>query len=570
MSKNTSRQAMWDALGEPVDLLIIGGGINGAGIARDAARRGLKVALVEARDLAYGTSSRSSKLVHGGLRYLQQFEFSLVFEAVSERRILLDIAPHLVRPLGFLFPVYRDSPHNLLTLKAGMWLYEGLSLFRSPKRHRKLGVRDVAREEPALTREELKGAPLYYDCSTDDARLTLESALDAAAHGATIATWTRALSFIKDEESGRIQGAVVKDMLGDGGLKEIRAHAVINATGPWTDRTRALSAEPTSTLLRPTKGVHIVVDHARLPVNNAVVCFHPDDKRVLFAIPWGEQTYIGTTDTDYKGDPGQVYAEASDVEYLLTAANDYFPEHPLTADDVIATWAGLRPLMAQGSASGADISESEVSREHQIVVGEDGLITIAGGKLTTYRRMSAEVVETALKMLRLGDHLPETVHNPRTDTSALPGAADWPEAESDEEAFELIAKHTLEASQSQLSASSARFLAQTYGTRAPALGELVAADPALGKPITEGRPELFVQIDWAITRELAATLTDMLVQRTQIFYRAADQGREAAHRIAEHMAGLLGWSQEAIDAQVARYLHDVDLSQRWRRDYDAL
>src|SRR5690554_2973693 len=248
MTEKTSRQSMWDALGEPVDLLIIGGGINGAGIARDAARRGLKVALVEARDLAYGISFCSSKLVHGGLRYLQQFEFSLVFEAVSERRILLDIAPHLVRPLGFLFPVYRNSPHNLLTLKAGMWLYEGLSLFRSPKRHRKLGVRDVAKEEPALTREELKGAPLYYDCSTDDARLTLESALDAAAHGATIATWTRALSFIKDEESGRIQGAVVKDMLGDGGLKEIRAHAVINATGPWTDRTRALSAEPTSTL----------------------------------------------------------------------------------------------------------------------------------------------------------------------------------------------------------------------------------------------------------------------------------------------------------------------------------
>ncbi|RAL20708.1 glycerol-3-phosphate dehydrogenase [Lujinxingia litoralis] len=567
MNSSRTRQQMWDTLGEPVDLLVIGGGINGAGIARDAARRGLKVALVEARDLAYGTSSRSSKLVHGGLRYLQQFEFSLVFEAVSERRILLDIAPHLVRPLGFLFPVYRDSPHNLLVLKAGMWLYEGLSLFRSPKRHRKLSVRDIATEEPALTREHLKGAPLYYDCSTDDARLTLESALDAIAHGATVATWTRALSFIKDEETGRIQGAVVKDMLGDGALKEIRAHAVINATGPWTDRTRALSAEPTTTLLRPTKGVHIVVDHHKLPVNNAVVCFHPDDKRVLFAIPWGEQTYIGTTDTDFSGDPGQVYADCNDVDYLLTAANDYFPEHPLTPDDVIATWAGLRPLIAPPRAPGSDISESEVSREHQIIIGEDGLITIAGGKLTTYRRMSAEVVETAIKFLRLADQLPEELHHPHTDTSPLPGAREWPEAESDEAAFNIVATRTLEASAEHLSEATAYFLAHTYGTRAPELAALVAEDPLLAEPICPDRPEILAQINWAIQRELAATLTDMLVQRTQIFYRAADQGRDAAPRVARHMAPLLGWDEATIAENIDRYLHDVDLSQRWRTEH---
>ena len=223
-----TRQEMWERLGGQVDLLIVGGGINGAGIARDAARRGLKVALVDMRDLAFGTSSRSSKLVHGGLRYLEQMEFSLVFESVSERRILMDIAPHLVNPLGFLFPVYKDSRRSLWQVNAGMWLYDGLSLFRSPKLHRKLSAKEIKKEEPALRTAKLAGAPLYYDCSTDDARLTLESALDAAQCGAIVSTYTKMESFLYDE-SGRICGARVVDTL-NGREKEIRAHVVINAT----------------------------------------------------------------------------------------------------------------------------------------------------------------------------------------------------------------------------------------------------------------------------------------------------------------------------------------------------
>ena len=397
-----ARHEMWDRLGGTVDLLVVGGGITGAGIARDAVRRGLTVTLVDMKDIAFGTSSRSSKLIHGGLRYLEQYEFHLVFESVSERRILQDMAPHLVNPLGFLFPVYKGASKPLWMINTGIRLYEGLSLFRSPQRPRKLKPSDVAEEEPALRRDGLKGAPLYFDCATDDARLTLETALDAAEQGATVATWAKVTSFLKDEQ-GRVKGAVVQDELG-GGLKQIEARAVINATGPWTDQTIAMS-RPLSgrSILRPTKGVHVVVDRARLPIRNAVVCFHPNDKRVLFAIPWGERTYIGTTDTDFEGDPGAVAATSEDVDYLLAAANFQFPDQALSRDDVIATWAGIRPLMAPQGDDAEELSESSVSREHQILVGHDGLITIAGGKLTTYRRMAAEVVDTAVRLLELTD-----------------------------------------------------------------------------------------------------------------------------------------------------------------------
>lgn len=559
-----TRQQMWQRLGEPVDLLVIGGGINGAGIARDAARRGLSVALVEARDLAYGTSSRSSKLIHGGLRYLEQLEFSLVFEAVSERRILMDVAPHLVRPLGFLFPIFSDSRHTLTTLNTGLWVYEGLSLFRSPKRHRRLKPEDVHNEEPLLRREDLRGAPLYYDCSTDDARLTLESALDGADHGAIIATWARATEFISDD-TGRITGAVVEDTLGEHEPTEVRADAVVNATGPWVDDIRNMAGDVTSDLLRPTKGVHIVVDRQRLPVHNAVVCFHPQDERVLFAIPWAERTYLGTTDTDYSDDPGAVRADADDVRYLIAAANDYFPDSELTEEDVIATWAGLRPLIAPAGGDADEISESDVSREHQVIVDESGLITIAGGKLTTYRRMSAEVVDTVVKLLRLDGKLPDELQEPKTDRRPLPGARGWPEGD-DRTVFRDLSDRTVEASGGRLDDDTAGFLVYNYGVRAPELARLVADDPSLGEPICDGRPEIMAQIDWGVNMELAATVTDILLQRTQIYYRAHDQGLGVVRKVAEHMGELLDWDEETIDDQIDRYERDVALSRQWQEE----
>jgi glycerol-3-phosphate dehydrogenase len=553
-----SREQMLAQLDSEFDVLVVGGGVTGCGIARDAARRGLSVVLVEMDDLASGTSSRSSKLVHGGLRYLEHYEFSLVFEAVSERRILMDIAPHLVNPLGFLFPVYQGSRRKLWLVNAGMWLYDGLSLFRSPKLHRKLSPAEVAKLEPAVTRERLAGAPLYYDCSTDDARLTLETALDATKAGATIATWCRVKSFVKTPE-GRVEGAFVEDVH-TGDLREIRASVVVNATGPWTDRTVAMSKPLASGgLLRPTKGVHIVVEREKLPVENAVVCFHPTDGRVLFAIPWGDRTYIGTTDTDYDGDPAEVAADADDITYLIDACAAYFPDHLLERADVISTWAGLRPLMAP-VGKGGDIDESAVSREHQIVVGQDGLITIAGGKLTTYRLMAAEVVDTVVKLLRLSNSLPGMLQASDTDTEPLPGAVGWPE--DDDHAH--VASLVLEAGSGAISEDTAKSLANTYGMRGVDVAKLAGKDPALAERLVPGRPEILAQVDWAVREELASTVTDVMVRRTQLFYRDHDQGLSAAAVVAARMAGLLAWDAETEASRLAAYQTEVALSRAWR------
>ena len=550
---------MWDGLRGRVDVLVIGGGITGAGIARDAARRGLSVALVEMNDLAFGTSSRSSKLIHGGLRYLEAYEFSLVFESVSERRILQDIAPHLVNPLGFLFPVFKGAKRQLWLINAGMWLYDGLSLFRSPKIHKNLKPREVAQVEPAVKQEGLKGAPLYYDCATDDARLTLETALDAAKHGATIATWAKVTSFLKTD-GGRVRGAVVEDAL-SGERREIEASTVINATGPWTDATMAMShPQKGGSILRPTKGVHIVVDAAKLPLKNAVVCFHPDDDRVLFAIPWGDRTYLGTTDTDYEGDPAAVAATLEDVDYLIDAASSYFPAHPLGREDVIATWAGIRPLMAPQGES-ADLSESSVSREHQILIGQDGLITIAGGKLTTYRRMAGEVVDTAVRMLEL-ERGPLDLPGAATGKEPLPGAIGWPEDDDHAHVADEVAK----AGHPRVPEDVARHLADHYGMCALEIARAMAKDAKLAARLVPGRPEVVAQVDWAVEQELAATVCDVMIRRTQLFFRDVDQGLGAARHVADRMAELLGWDEAQKAKELARYEAEVSLSRAWREE----
>jgi len=554
-----TRREMWERLGEDVDVLVVGGGITGSGIARDAVRRGLKVALVEMNDLAYGTSSRSSKLVHGGLRYLEHYEFSMVFESVSERKTLMDLAPHLVNPLGFVFPVYKGARQSLFMVNAGMWLYDGLALFRSPKRHRKLSPKEVEELEPALLTKDLKGAPLYYDCSTDDARLTLETALDAAKHGATICTFAKVQRFVKDEH-GRVCGAKVVDTLGDGGQRTIQAKVVINATGPWTDALRKLSPTPgheQRDVLRPTKGVHIVVDAAKLPLNHAVVCFHPTDERVLFALPWGDRTYVGTTDTDYEGDPADVAATREDVDYLIDAANSYFPDDPIAADDVIATWAGLRPLVAPLDSN---VSESQVSREHEILVGRDGLLTIAGGKLTTYRKMAGEVVDEAVKLLRLSRQVTGRLRSARTDEDPLPGGIGWP----DDDDHEAVAKRVREASGETLPEDVARYLADTYGMRALTFATEVRTDEKLRERLVPGRPEILGVVDWAVKEELATTVCDVLIRRTQLFYRDEDQGLGCADMVATRMGELLGWSSDERKRHLAAYRDEVGLSRRWR------
>ena len=423
----------------------------------------------------------------------------------------MDIAPHLVNPLGFLFPVYKGSKHGMFMIEAGMWLYDGLALFRTPRRHRRLSRKQARQEEPALLADGLKGAPLYYDCSTNDARLTLETALDAAARGAVVATRARVSRFVKDEQN-RVVGAVVQDTLDATAEREVRARVVINATGPWTDRTVQMSVEQQSPLLRPTKGVHIVVDREKLPVQNAIICNHPDDGRVLFVLPWGEQAYVGTTDTDYQGRPEDVCATLEDVDYLVAASNHYFPDHAIARSDVISSWAGLRPLMAPPQTDG-QVDESKVSREHRIVVGNDGLITIAGGKLTTYRRMAAEVVETAVRLLRLQHGDLGELDGAHTDREPLPGAVGWPEDDD----HDAVAAQAMAASDGHLDARTARYLVDSYGMRGVDIAAAVASDPALGEPLIPGRCEIVAEIPHAVNEELACTVEDFMIRRTQLY-----------------------------------------------------
>ncbi|MBX7193459.1 MAG: glycerol-3-phosphate dehydrogenase [Sandaracinaceae bacterium] len=549
------QSSMWARVGtSEVDVLIIGGGINGAGIARDAAARGLRVLLCEQNDLAFGTSSRSSKLVHGGLRYLEQGELGLVFESVSERGTLMKLAPHLVTPLGFLVPIYKGRKPGLATIRAGILLYEGLSLFRSPKPARSLSPAQAAEAAPGLSTKNLRGAPLYYDCATDDARLTLESAIDAAARGAIISSWTR-VEKLHAGAGGLVRGATVRNVLTNE-TREVKCSIVVNATGPWTDRTLSMAA-PGPRWLRPTKGVHLVVPREKLPMEHCVACFHPKDNRYLFVIPWGDHTYVGTTDTDYDGKAEEVCASHDDVRYLLACVHHYFPERQIDESDVVSTWAGLRPLIDPGD----DVSESKVSREERIEASSDGIVTVAGGKLTTYRAMASDVVDAALEQLALRGAARTDLRDPKTEHAPLPGGVSFPEGGL----RALVATLTREAG-GALSEATVQLLASTYGTQASRVIAIALSSPALAAPLSPGRPEIVAQVDYAIEHELAATLCDVEVRRTQLFFRAADQGLSAIPAIAARFVAKLGWSEEIVARESARYEAEVALSRRWRSE----
>jgi glycerol-3-phosphate dehydrogenase len=386
------------------DLLVIGGGITGAGIARDAAMRGLSVALIDKSDFGSGTSSRSSRLIHGGVRYLEHGHLHLVFEASAERRRLRSIAPHLVQPLAFTWPVYQSQRMALWKLRAGLTLYDALSLFRNFRRHRGLDGARVLRAEPSLEKAQLRGGVRYYDASTDDARLTLANVLDAQALGAVVANHVALVSSAPPIDGLRVTRA--EDAL-TGERLEIRSRVVVNATGPWSDFVESLQGVARPSAVDGSKGVHIAVERKRVGNREAIVMLHPRDGRVMFTLPAGEHAIIGTTDTFTNVSPDDVRANEADVAYLLEAANAYFPDARLTRGDVISAWAGIRPLMpTEGSSVSA-------SREHLIRSG-DGSVRITGGKLTTYRVMATQAVDAAAKLL--GKRLPRT----RTGERPLP------------------------------------------------------------------------------------------------------------------------------------------------------
>ena len=543
----SERNESFASLGrETCDLAIVGGGINGAGIARDAAMRGLSVVLVEKGDFASGTSSRSSRLIHGGIRYLEQLEIHLVFEATNERTVLARIAPHLARPLPFLVPVFTGAKHGMLALAAGLWIYDGLSLFRSYRLHKTLSTKKVLEIEPGLRTDGLKGAALFWDRATDDARLTLENAIAAHRAGARVMNYVEVVGFRRGE-GDRVSGLVLSDRLG-GGRTELSARLTIVAAGPWLDGVLDRlqpAGEARPSLLRPTKGVHIVVPADRLPVHHAIVANAISDGRVLFFLPWGAFTIVGTTDTDYQGPPEEVAADGADARYLLETANHYMPGANLVLGDVVSTWAGLRPLVRQEG-----VAESQVSREHEILEPAPGLLAIAGGKLTTYRRMAEEIVDKAVA--QLGAEASPC----RTDKDPLPGAPaweDWDEREGSAEEKVLLEEHRLDP-------ETAAHLLTAYGARALEIARL----PGGTERITPSRPDVWAEVDFAVEEEMAVRLEDFLLRRTDLLHKGPDQSLGLARPIAERMGRTLGWDAARVDEEVRLYERRVALHRRFR------
>ena len=512
----------------------MGGGINGCGVARDAARRGLRVALVEQNDFASGTSSRSSRLVHGGVRYLEHGQLHLVFESSRERRTLLRIAPHLVRPLRFTWPVYRDARVPLWKLGAGLFMYDALAVFRNVQGHRLLSSKETWGEEPALSRVNLVGGASYYDAATDDARLTLANVTAAEELGAVTVNHASVVRMIREGE--RIVGAVVRE---DGDEREVsvRARVVVNATGPWTDTVRAMDGNARANAVRATKGVHIAVPRERLATHAALTLLSPTDGRVMFALPSTATTIVGTTDTPTDETPDRVRASREDVDYLLASANFFFPAARLTPADVVAAWAGIRPLVASGFTR----DPASASREHRIDRGASGMVSVSGGKLTTYRSMAAEVVDVVERSLG------RRRRRAKTNVVPLPGG----DIRSFDEALRAA---ELEVGDSAV----ARRLVEAHGSRWREVAALTTAEPALARRIVRELPYLLAEVVYAVEREMAITLADVLVRRLHLAFEVADHGRSAARVATAILAGRLGWDNTRARSEIVRYEAEVE------------
>jgi glycerol-3-phosphate dehydrogenase len=520
---------------EQFDLAVIGGGINGAAVARDAAMRGLRVALIDKGDFAGQTSSRSTKLIHGGLRYLPQGQLRLVYEALRERERLSQItAPHLVRPTPFLFPVYAGRTVPRITLWTGLFLYDVLA--RTPKqyRHKRLSADSIAAIEPKLGRDGLRGGALYYDCHGDDSRLTLENLLDAILHGAAAANYMELKGF--DKREGRIRAAQVTDVSSADDFA-IRARIFVNASGPWIDTVRRMDDPGAETSVRLTKGVHLMLKPERVPVRNSLV-LSDGQSRIIFLIRNRDSILLGTTDTDYDGEPEHVRAQAADVDYLLDVVSKTIPDAPLNYQDVTTSFAGLRSLVA-GNVSKAP---SMLPREELILRSSSGMLSIAGGKLTTHRRIAERVMDLVLR------ELGKPTGKSPTLTTPLPGAR--PSSQTVPPADSITADARSE-------------LAQRYGTRIALLDAMVEQNPWLGQPLGAQCPVMAVEAVFAARFEMARTLEDFMVRRTRLALRNPAQAEAVANRAACLMGSELGWSPERVSVEASRFTAGIKASREF-------
>lgn len=532
------RQAMLKRIVEgPHDLLVIGGGITGAGVAREAALRGLGVALVEARDFAFATSSRSTKLIHGGLRYLKNFEFRLVREAVEERQHLLHMAPHLVKATPFLFPVYEGDADTLFMLNIGLTIYDHFAGRTNPIPHRMYKRNQVLKLEPSLRAEGLTGGAIYADSRTDDGRLTLEVMQSAVQYGAAVANYVQVMELLKDG-GGKIVGARAVDHV-SGAEVEIRADRVLAAAGPWADAIRRLDDPGLPQILRTTKGVHLTLPYDRLPLKNAVV-MHGRDGRMMFAVPSQPCTYVGTTDTDHEGDPADLTIDRDDVEYIIDATAHTFPEAGITTDDVIAGWVGVRPLLRPEGEKTA----SATSRDYKIFHNPSVLVTIGGGKLTAFRAMASRIVDDVFPATRSMDHLKRSI-------APLPGAQGRmpTDAELDRLAADTGAPRDYVG-----------FLADRYGSALPRVAAYLKG-AAENDPV---RAWLRARTRHAVGVEMALHLEDVLKRRTELMLFTRGNGLEHLEALADEMAALLGWSPDRRAEEVAACRKEVQAMFAWR------
>jgi glycerol-3-phosphate dehydrogenase len=534
---------------EELDVLVVGGGVVGTGVALDAVTRGLSAGLLEQRDLASGTSSRSSKLVHGGLRYLEMLDFGLVKEALEERGLLLTrLAPHLVRPVPFVYPLTRHWERAYVG--SGLALYDAMASSgrygRGLPRHRHLTRRQALRLVPDLRPETLTGAVQYYDAEVDDARLVTTIARTAGTHGARIATRTRVTGFLREGE--RVTGVRGRDLEAGRDL-EVHARVVVNAAGVWTDEIQDMVGGRGALNVQASKGIHLVVPRDRIRSQTGLVL--RTETSVLFVVPWGRHWIIGTTDTPWNLDKAHPAASRTDIEYLLTLANEVLRE-PLRHEDVEGVYAGLRPL-----ASGESEQTSRISREHVVVTPVPGLVIIAGGKLTTYRVMASGAVDAA-------------AHSLGADIG--PGITDRvPLAGADGYAVRLNQAERL-AEANGIHRARVEHLVRRYGGLVDELLALVAADPGLGRPLEGAEDYLRVEVVYAVTHEAARHLDDVLARRTRVSIETFDRGVSAARPAAELMAGPLGWDAARVEQQVDHYLRRVRaerLSQLARTDSEA-
>ncbi|MCW2600682.1 MAG: glycerol-3-phosphate dehydrogenase/oxidase [Frankiales bacterium] len=525
---------------EELDVLVVGMGATGAGVALDAASRGLRVAVLDMGDLASGTSSKSSKLVHGGLRYLENYEFGLVREGVMERQLLLKLAPHLVSPMDFLYPVWQDTARRRL-LGLGLTTYDVFAMASlagrggATRRHTKVSAEEAVGLAPALSESGLAYAYLYGDCATDDARLVLAVVQAARRFGALAVTHAEVTALTT--EHGRVVGATVADRL-DGSSVQVRARHVVNATGVWVDRLQAFEEPGREAVVQPSKGVHVVVPRERLPLLEASVLLpsKQGDGRSMFAIPWGRQTILGTTDTPYDGALDGLSLTRDDLDYVLAAGNAVFKQG-LSEEDVLGAWAGVRPLIRTPGSE----SMSDISRRHTLVEGTGGLLTITGGKLTTYRRMAKDVVD---RIVERDDR------KARCRTDEIPLSGTRPVAE-------LLAETTVAATGLGLSEEVAASLVRQCGETAGHVLSLVEADPSLGALLSPDAPHIAAEVVHAARSEGASTVDDVFSRRMRLSLRSKDAALPSALLAARLLARETRQDDSWALGQVAAYADAV-------------